>query len=114
MSLENISGWRKWFGILLLILVLISFVFFGLSYYMQSMMGGGDAVAVVNGEPVKREALRQVVQTVQREQPNLGSSSLQLLYKQALSRLIFSTATQKQMKDSYYRISDKDMQAVIH
>ena len=43
MADTRITGWRKIVGILLLVLVSVSFVFLGLSYYIQSMVGGGES-----------------------------------------------------------------------
>lgn len=98
MTETHISGWRKIVGIILLVLVLISFVFLGVSYYIQSMVGGGDRVATVAGQAIRSSAFQQAWQRAVQQNPAIADGNQKLMMKQQvlasmMQRLLLNKAT---------------------
>ena len=86
MSIENVSGWKKWVGGFILVFLLLSFVFFGIGYYMNDIVGGGgDSVAVVAGKKISRSDFAQALQYQQRQMSNIDQSLLPMLKQRLLS-----------------------------
>lgn len=122
MADTHVTGWRKIVGILLLVLVSISFVFLGLSYYIQSMVGGGDRVATVAGQAIRVPAFQRAWQRALQENPDIAQSNQKSLMQQQvlasmMQRLLLKKVTHQArfvIPDNLLRESVQQMPVFLH
>jgi peptidyl-prolyl cis-trans isomerase D len=113
MSVENMHGWRKWFGIILLVFLVVSFLFFGLSYYMQSMFAGGKNIASVAGQPITHNQFQRALQIQQQNTPQSDPNALPFLKQKLLAGMIMQRVMSFEAKNAGFTVSDAVLQKEI-
>ncbi len=102
---ESIRGWFAW---VIIGLLAITFVAWGLQYYISESYGSAAPVAVVNGYKISKQALSQQVTAAQHSQEvslgrGLTEQELKTLKEMTLRELINQTiVTQAAKKQGFY------------
>ena len=114
MSVERMHGWRKWVGIILLVFLVVSFMFFGLSYYMQSMFAGGKSLAKVAGQSISHDEFQRALQIQQRNTPSTDPSTEVYLKQRLLATMIIQRVMQNEAQQQGFRVGDSELRAAVH
>ena len=107
-------GWRKWVGIILLTFLVVSFVFFGLSYYMQSIIAGSNNIAVVAGQPIKYSEFQRALEMQRQQMPKVDKSLLPLLKQRLLTEMVMRLVMLREAQHQGFQVSDAQLQTTIH
>lgn len=116
---ELIRNHKRWMLFLVLILILPSFVFFGIEGYSR-FMAGDQALATVDGEPITRaeyDAARRA--QLDRGRQMLGASFNPALFdtpdarRQTLEQLIDARVLTQAMADGMFTVSDNAVRQAI-
>ena len=107
-------GWRKWVAIILLSFLVVSFVFFGLSYYMQSILSGSKNIATVAGQPISRADFQQALQIQQQQMPRVDDSLLPLIKQRVLTQMIIRLVMLHEANYQGFQVSDKQLRDMVH
>ena len=114
--LQIIRDWvTGWLAVLIVILLIIPFAFWGINYYFDK--GGEPVAARINGEKITVREFQQAHQRLRQQLQSLGTDLPDreaLIKKQALDGLINTELLRQFNADLHLRVSDTNARDVIN
>lgn len=108
---EKIKGIFAW---IIIILVTITFVMFGIDYFLQARHTSNDVVAEVDGQPIPNSLFEQIYRRIQKqEQAPLSATQDNALKTQILDELILNMVTVNAANNFGFYLAPEEVMAAI-
>lgn len=102
---------QKWVAYIIIGLIAVSFVFWGLEYYVERMFTSSDTVAKVNGQSISKQSFQQAYQQIENAErarlkgAPLSSDMIKAIKRAALQQMISQIIIHQAANDAGFEIS---------